>query len=116
MDMRTRDREYLNAQAGRRLESMLRRFGDYAVKVQALGVMVPYMPPWETYAGMGRTIERLRDGKVQHLPSRIPRLGLSDLTQLAFEKETVGRSVVAQLDEHRPMEWRINARLDVERC
>jgi hypothetical protein len=113
--MRTRDREYLNAETGRRLESMLRRFGEHAMKVQALGVMVPWMPPWETYAGMRRKIERLRAGKVQNLDPRIPRLALADLMELAVEKEMVLRSVLADIDEQRDMEQRINERLDAER-
>jgi hypothetical protein len=94
---------------------MLRRFGEYALKVQALGVMVPYMPPWETYAGMRRKIERLRAGKVQNLDPRIPRLALADLMELAVEKEMVLRSVLADIDEQRNLEQRINERLDVER-
>jgi hypothetical protein len=94
---------------------MLRRFGEYAMKVQALGVMVPYMPPWETYAGMRRKIERLRAGKVRGLDPRIPPLALADLMELAIEKEMVVRSVAADMDEHRDMERRINERLDAER-
>jgi hypothetical protein len=94
---------------------MLRRFGEYALKVQALGVMVPYMPPWETYAGMRRKIERLRAGKVQNLDPRIPRLALADLMELVVEKEMILRSVLADIDEQRNLEQRINERLDVER-
>ena len=94
---------------------MLRRFGEFAAKVQALGVMVPNMPPWETYAGMRRKIERLRAGKVQNLDPRIPRLALADLMELVVEKEMVLRSVRADIDEQRDLEQRINERLDVER-
>jgi hypothetical protein len=115
MDMRTSDREYLNAEAGRRLESMLRRFGEYAMKVQELGVMVPWMPPWETYAGMRRKVERLRAGKVRGLNPSVPRHMLADLMELSIEKEMVVRSVVAEMDEHTDIERRINERLDAER-
>jgi hypothetical protein len=94
---------------------MLQRFGEYALKVQALGVMVPYIPPWETYAGMRRKIERLRAGKVQNLDPRIPRLVLADLMELAVEKQMILRSVIADIDEQKNLEQRINERLDAER-
>jgi len=113
--MRTRDRECIHAESYRHFQSMLRRFGEFAAKVQALGVMVPNMPPWETYAGMRRKIERLRAGKVQNLDPRIPRLALADLMELVVEKEMVLRSVRADIDEQRDLEQRINERLDVER-
>jgi hypothetical protein len=113
--MRTRDREYLNAEAGRRLESMLRRFGEHAMKAQALGVMVPWMPPWETYASMRRKVERLRAGKVRGLDPRVPQLALADLMELSIEKEMVVRSVVADMDDYGDIERRINERLDAER-
>jgi hypothetical protein len=115
MDMRTRDREYLNAETGRNLESMLRRMAEWTLKVQALGMMVPWMPPWETYAGMRRKIERLRAGKVQNLDPRIPPLALADLMELSLEKEMVLHETIADTHEHRDLERRINEKLDVER-
>src|SRR3954465_5387473 len=99
MDMRTRDREYLNAETGRHLQSMLRRMGEYARKVQALGVMVPNMPPWETYTGLRRKVERLRAGKGRGLNPRIPPHALADLMELCIEKEILTRSLVADMDE-----------------
>ena len=113
--MRTRDREYINSQAGERLESMLRRFGEHAMKVQALGVMAPLIPPWETYASMRRRIERLRAGKVRGLDPRIPPLALADLMELSLEREMITRSVVADMDDQRNLERRINERLESER-
>jgi hypothetical protein len=115
MDMRTRDREYLNTEAGRRVESMLGRMEQWALKAQALGMMVPNMPPWETYAAMRRRIERLRAGKVRDLDPRIPPQALADLMELSLEKEMITRSVVAEMGEHTDIERRINERLDVER-
>jgi hypothetical protein len=115
MNMRTRDREHINAEAGRRLESMLRRFGEHALKVQALGVMVPHMPPWETYAGMRRKIERLRAGKVRGLDPRIPRLALADLMELSLEKDMLVRSVVADMNGQTDLERKIKERLESER-
>jgi len=113
--MRTRDREYINAQSEKHLESMLRRFGEHAMKVQALGVMVPNMPPWETYSSMRRRIERLRAGKVHNLDPRIPRLALADLMELSLEKEMLVRSVVADANGQKDFERRINERLESER-
>lgn len=113
--MRTRDREYLNAEAGVRLESMLRRFGEHAMKVQEMGVMVPRMPPWETLAGMRRKLERLRAGKVRGLNPLVPPDRLADLMALSIEKEMLIRSVVDEMDEHRQIERRINERLESER-
>jgi hypothetical protein len=115
MDMRTRDREYLNAEAGRRLESMLQRMGQWAVKVQEFGVMVPNMPHWETCAGLRRKIERLRAGKVRGLDPGIPPQALIKMMELMIEKETLTRSVVAEMDENRDIEQRINEKLDAER-
>ena len=113
--MRTRDREHLNAEAGSRLHSMLCRIGQWARKVEALGVMVPNMPRWETYAGMRRKVERLRAGKIRGLDPRIPPHALADLMELSIEKEIITRSAVAEMDEHTDIARRINERLDVER-
>jgi hypothetical protein len=115
MDMRTRDREYLNTEAGSRLQSMLDRAARWAMKAQALGVMVPNMPPWETYAGMRRKVERLRAGKVRGLDPRIPAEALADLMELTIEKEMITRSAVAEMDEHADIARRITERLEVER-
>ncbi|HXH37723.1 MAG TPA: hypothetical protein VNN08_03770 [Thermoanaerobaculia bacterium] len=113
--MRTRDRERINAQSGKHLESMLRRFGEHAMKVQALGVMAPLMPPWETYAGMRRKIARLRAGKVHGLDPRIPQLALADLLELSMERDMITHAVIADMNEGRDLERRINERLESER-
>ena len=113
--MRTRDREYINAASKRHSESFLQRAGGYVMKVQALGVMVPNLPPWETYASMRRKIERLRAGKVQGLDPRIPREALARLMELSIEKDMITRSVLADMDDQRDLERRITERLDVER-
>jgi len=113
--MRTRDREYINAEATRDFESFLKRAGEYATKVQELGVMVPNLPPWETYASMRRKIERLRAGKVQGLDPRIPREALARLMELSIEKDMITRSAVADVDDRRELERRITERLEVER-
>jgi hypothetical protein len=113
--MRTRDREFLNTETGRRLESMLRRFGEHAMKVQAFGMMAPRIPPWETYAGMRRKIERLRAGKVRGLDPRIPLDALADLMELSIEREMITRSVIAEMDEQTDLERKINERLESER-
>jgi len=113
--MRTRDREHMTAETGRRCQSMIRSIGQWALKVQALGVMVPWMPPSETYAGMRRKIERLRAGKVRGLDPRIPPQALADVMELSIEKDMITRSVLSEMDENRDMERRINERLDVER-
>lgn len=114
-DMRTRDREYLNTEAGRRLQSMLDRAARWARKVQALGVMVPNMPPWETYAGLRRKAERLRAGKVRDLDPRIPPEAMADLMELIIEKEMITRATVADMDGHADIARRITERLEAER-
>ena len=113
--MRTRDRDFLNTESGRRLESMLRRFGEHAMKVQALGMMAPLMPPWETYASMRRRIERLRAGKVRSLDPRIPPDALADLMELSLERTILTRSVVADMNGATDLERKINERLESER-
>ena len=113
--MRTRDREYSDAMSKRHFESMLQRFGELAMKTQALGVMPPNLPPWETYASMRRKIERLRAGKVQGLDPRIPQEALAQLMELSVERDMITRSVIADINEHKDLERRITERLDMER-
>lgn len=113
--MRTRDREYLNTEAGRRLELMLDRAGQFAMKAQALGVMVPNMPPWETYAGLRRKAERLRAGKVRGLDPRISPEAMAELMELIIEKEMITRATVAEMDGHADIAQRITERLESER-
>jgi hypothetical protein len=113
--MRTRDREFLNTEGGRRLESMLRRLGEHALKWEALGMMVPRMPPGETYASMRRNVARLRAGKVQGFDPRIPPDVLADLMELSLEREILTRSVVADMNGRTDLERKINERLDAER-
>ena len=113
--MRTRDREYLNAETGRDLESMLSRMAQWAEKVQAFGMMVPWMPPWETYAGMRRKIERLRAGKVQGLDPQIPPQALADMMELSLEKDMVLHATLADIQARKDLERRINEKLDSER-
>jgi hypothetical protein len=108
MEMRTRDREYLNAEAGRRLEWMLRRFGQ-------THYLVPFIPPWETYAGMRRKVARLRAGKVRGLAPWIPPQALADLMERSIEQDMLMRSVVAEMNELCEIERKINGRLEVER-
>lgn len=115
MNMRTRDREHLGAEAGRNLETMLRRMAEWTLKVQKLGVMVPWMPPWETYSGMRRRIARLRAGKVEGLDPQIPPLAMADLMELSLEKEMILRASLADIDGRRDLERRINEKLDSER-
>jgi hypothetical protein len=107
MDMRTRDREYLKAELDRRLEWMLRRFGE-------THYLVPRMPPWETYAGMRRKVARLRAGKVRLAPW-IPPHELADLMERSIEQEMLIRSVAADMNEMSEIERKINGRLEVER-
>ncbi|HSY52318.1 MAG TPA: hypothetical protein VLC46_26180 [Thermoanaerobaculia bacterium] len=113
--MRTRDREKILAEAGRGLESMLRHFMEHAMKVEALGVMIPDMPPWETFAGMRRKIERLRAGKVRGLDPRVPLLLLADVMELSLEKAIITRLVVADMNGQTELERSINERLVAER-
>ena len=88
---------------------------QWAAKVQAFGMMVPWMPPWETYVGMRRKIERLRAGKVQNLDPRIPRMAMADMMQLSMEKDMVLHETLADIQERRDLERRINEKLDSER-
>jgi hypothetical protein len=113
--MRTRDRKYLNTEAERRFESLIRRMGEWTLKVQALGVMVPDMPPWETYAGMRRKVERLRAGKVRDLDLMISNQTLADVMELSIEKDRIIRSAADGTYGQADIEQRINEKLDVER-
>jgi hypothetical protein len=106
--MRTRDREFLNTEAGRRLESMLRRFGQ-------VHYIAPRMPPWETYTSMRRKVARLRAGKVRGLDPWLPPEALADLMEQSIEQDMLIRSVAAEMKEMPELERRINEKLDIER-
>ncbi len=77
--------------------------------------MAARIPPWETYAGMHRKIERLRAGKVSGLDPPIPPLLLADLMELSLEREIITRSVVADMKGLTDLERKINGRSDSER-
>jgi len=94
---------------------MLDRAAQFAMKVQALGVMVPNMPPWETYAGLRRKAERLRAGKVRGLDPRIPPEAMAELMELMIEKEMITRATVADMDGHADIARRITEKLETER-
>ena len=94
---------------------MLDRAAQFAIKVRALGMMVPNMPPWETYAGLRRRVERLRAGKVRGLDPRIPPEAMADLIELSIEKEIITRATVADMDGHADIARRITEKLETER-
>jgi len=112
--MRTRDCEFLNAEAQRRLQSVRERFSENARKALELGVFVPEIPPWESYAGLRRKVERLRAGKVRGLDPRIPPNALADLIEQMIEQDRFVRSVRAEMEELTEMDRDLKQRDEAE--
>src|SRR5947209_16549019 len=65
MKMRETHREIISGETGRRLESMLRRFGSTPR-------IYPRLAPGVTHAEVRRTITRLRSGAIQSTEPGIP--------------------------------------------
>src|SRR5258708_17457669 len=103
MNMRTKDRELLHDETGRRLESMLSRFGQ----VQEL---FPRLRPYLSHAELRRAVARLRSGAMPSIDSRIPASVLADLLEGSIEQDLLLRESVADMRELRELEERVRRR------
>jgi hypothetical protein len=90
--MNTKHREFLNEETGRRLESMLYRFG------QAREV-VPWLRPGLSYSALRRTAARLRAGTIHNIDPRIPSYVLADMIEKSIAQEMLVRSVLMEMRE-----------------
>ena len=90
--MKTKDREFLNAEIGRRLESMLQRFGQAPP-------LVPWLRPGMSYASLRRTAARLRAGVIRPSDPRISPYVLADMIERAIEQELLVKLVAMEMRE-----------------
>lgn len=90
--MKAKDREFLNAESGRRLESMLQRFAS----VEAV---VPWLRPGLSYSALRRTAARLRAGTIRLIDPRISPHMLADVIEKAIAQELLVKSVAMEMSQ-----------------
>jgi hypothetical protein len=101
--MRPKDREFFYEETGRRLQSMLRRFGG-------THALFPRLRPGLSHAALRRTVHRLRTGAVHSVDPRIPSHVLADLLEGSITQDMLIRSVVADMHELRELEESLGRR------
>ena len=106
--MRAKDREFLNAEGGWRLESMLRRFGE-------VKQLVPWLPPGSDLAYLRRTAARLRAGTLRLIDPRISPTMLADLIEKGIAQELVRRTVVKEMLGYRQVVSEFREKYEAER-
>jgi hypothetical protein len=95
--MRTKDREFLNAEGGRRLESMLDRF----VQVKEV---VPWLRPGLSYSGAIRVVD----------PWVSPTL-LADVIEKSIAQELLVKAVSIEMIEYSQMSEELERKAEAER-
>jgi hypothetical protein len=107
--MKTKDREFLQAESGRRLESMLQRFSSVTV-------LVPWLRPGLSHADLRRTAARLRAGVIRVIDPRIPPDMLADVIEQSIAQELLVKSVAAEMIEFGQMVHEIREKAEAERA
>lgn len=107
--MKTKDREFLIAESGRRLESMLDRFSSVTV-------LVPWLRPGLSYSALRRTAARLRAGAIRVADPRIPPHLLADVIEKSIAQELLVKSVATEMIEYSRMAQEIRERDEAERA
>lgn len=90
--MKKKDREFLQAEIGIRLESMLRRFGQAPP-------LVPWLRPGMSYSSLHRTAARLRAGVIRPSDPRVSPYVLADMIERAIEQELLVKLVAMEARE-----------------
>jgi cation diffusion facilitator CzcD-associated flavoprotein CzcO len=103
MTMRTKDRELLSDETGRRLLTLLSRFGQ-------VRETYPWLRPHCSHAELRRIVARLRSGAMPSIDSRIPAHALADLLEGAMEQDLIIRETVAEMHELTELEQRLKRR------
>jgi hypothetical protein len=107
--MKTKDRDFLNAESGRRLESMLQRFSSATV-------LVPWLRPGLSYSALRRTAARLRAGAIRVVDPRIPPHVLADVIEKSIAQEMLVKSVAMEMIEYRRMVEEFREKYEAERA
>ena len=101
--MRTKDRELLNAETQRCLNTMLFRIGQ-------VKQTYPLLRPHLSHAELRRAVARLRSGKMPSIDSRIPASVLADLLEGSIEQDQMIRDIVADMHGLTELEQRLSRR------
>jgi hypothetical protein len=88
--MKAKDREFLNAESGRRLESMLQRFSS-------VSVLVPWLRPGLSHSALRRTAARLRAGAIRVVDPRVSPVLLADVIEKSIAQEQLAKSVAMEM-------------------
>jgi hypothetical protein len=91
--VRAKDREFLNAECGERLESMLRRIGQ-------VKAVVPWLRPGMSYSALRRTAARLRAGVIRPDDPRVSPILLAEMIERAIEQELLVKLIVQESREY----------------
>jgi len=107
--MRTKHRDFLNAEAGNRLESMLQRFSQ-------VREVVPWLRPGQSHADLRRTAERLRSGAIRVIDPRVSPHLLADIIEKAIAQEMLVKLVAMEMNEYRQMWLALQRKEEAERA
>ena len=88
--MKAKDREFLDAESGRRLESTLQRFAS-------VKELVPWLRPGLSYSALRRTAARLRARTIRLIDPRISPQMLADVIEKAIAQELLVKSVATEM-------------------
>jgi hypothetical protein len=107
--MKAKDREFLNAEGGRRLESMLQRFSS-------VPVLVPWLRPGLSHSALRRTAARLRAGAIRVVDPRIPPHVLADMIEKSVAQELLAKSVAMEMLAFNQMVQEFREKYETERA
>lgn len=106
--MQARHRQFLNAECGRRLESMLQRFSQVTE-------LVPWLRPGQSYSDLRRTAARLRAGAIRLADPRISPVVIADVIEKSIAQELLVWSVAKEALEYREISRSIEEKEEAER-
>ena len=107
--MKAKDREFLDAESGRRLESMLQRFAS-------VRELVPWLRPGLSYCDLRRTAARLRAGAIRLIDPRISPHMLADVIERAIAQELLVKSVATEMIQFNEIVRELREKDEVERA
>lgn len=107
--MRAKDREFLDAEGTRRMESMLGHIAQAPP-------FVPWLRPGMSHSALRRTAARLRAGVIRPEDPRVSPLMLADLIEQAIERELLVKLIVEEAREYDEMCRSIEEKAEEERA
>ena len=107
--MKTKNREFLSEEAGKRLVSMLERFSQ-------VREVVPWLRPGQSHSALRRTAARLRSGAIRGLDPHITPSALAAAIEASVAQEELVKSVALEMMEYRRMWEEITAQEEAERA